>query len=58
MRFNLLKCRSAQPKFDIYWTLGHNKFVNYFTKYHLATHHNALQAIYIALDSAEKQLVW
>ena len=56
MRFDWLKCRSAQLKFDIYWAPGQENFADFFTKNHSAAHHKALRPIYLAPDSTNKQL--
>ena len=54
MRFDWLKCRSAQLQFDIYWAPGQENLADFFTKNHSAAHHKALQPIYLATDSTEK----
>ena len=56
MRFDWLKCRSAQLQFDIYWAPGQENLADYFTKHHSAAHHIALRAIYLAPEAAAKQL--
>ena len=56
MRFDWLKCRSAQLQFDIYWAPGQENFADFFTKNHSAAHHKALRPIYLAPNSTDKQL--
>ena len=56
MRFDWLKCRSAQLQFNIYWAPGQENFADYFTKNHSAAHHKALRPIYLAPDTTDKQL--
>ena len=56
MRFDWLRCRSAQLQFDIYWAPGHENFAKYFTKHHPPAHHIALCPIYLAPDKSSKLL--
>ena len=56
MQFDWLKCRSTQLQFNIYWALGTKNFADFFTKNHSAAHHIALQPIYLAPTSTDKQL--
>ena len=48
MRFDWLKCRSAQDQFDIYWAPGKVNLADYFTKHHPPAHHKALRPVYLA----------
>ena len=48
MRFDWLKCRSAQEQFDIYWAPGKVNLADYFTKHHPPAHHKALRPVYLA----------
>ena len=43
MRFHWLRCRSAHGQFRYYWRPGTQNLADYFTKHHLATHHNSVR---------------
>ena len=56
MRFDWLKCRSAQLQFDIYWAPGQENLGDFFTKNHLVAHHMTSRPIYLATDLNDKLL--
>ncbi len=41
MQFHWLRCREAQDQYQIFWRPGTQNLVDYWTKYHPASHHKA-----------------
>jgi hypothetical protein len=50
MRFYWITDRVKQGQFNVYWGLGFQNLVDYFTKHHSPAHHKRMREIYIHAD--------
>jgi predicted transposase YdaD len=47
MRFYWVRDRVQQGQFHIYWGLGKLNLADYYTKHHVATHHQVMRSKYL-----------